>query len=163
MVANNRNQQIPGGVYGVDSPSGSYINRANETGEWNTLVIDFRPPSLDPADRTVIRRAARIKTVLNRHVVFDGAITDSDCKPLRGTGVRRGAPTPVTRGYIYLQSHWGSQVEFRDPVIEEVRAGGPEEAGHAERRPPGASPGADGDQAEPTGDEGPAGQYDAPA
>ena len=67
----------PGGVYGVDPPTGGYINRANKTGEWNTLVIEFRPPSLDPSDRKVIRRAARIKTVLNGHVVFDGAFADS--------------------------------------------------------------------------------------
>ena len=119
VVPNNRNRQVPGGVYGVDPPSRAYINWANKTGEWNTLVIEFRPPSLDPADRTVIRRAARIKTVLNGHVVFDGAITDSDGRPLNGTGVRRNDTTPATRGYIYLQSHWGSQVEFRDPVIEE--------------------------------------------
>ena len=72
----------PGGVYGVDPPTGGYINRANKTGEWNTLVIEFRPPSLDPSDRKVIRRAARIKTVLNGHVVFDGAIADSDGRSL---------------------------------------------------------------------------------
>lgn len=120
VVPNNRNQQVPGSVYGVDPPSGEYINRANKTGEWNTLVIEFRPPSLDSSDRKVIRRAARIETVLNGHVVFDGAIADADGTPLNGTGVRRNDPTPVTRGYIYLQSHWGSQVEFRDPRIEEV-------------------------------------------
>ncbi len=110
----------PGGVYGVDPPTGGYINRANKTGEWNTLVIEFRPPSLDPSDRKVIRRAARIKTVLNGHVVFDGAIADSDGRSLNGTGARRNNPTPVTRGYIYLQSHWGSQVEFRDPRISDT-------------------------------------------
>lgn len=87
MVPNNRNEQVPGGVYGVDPPTGGYINRANKTGEWNTLVIEFRPPSLDPSDRKVIRRAARIKTVLNGHVVFDGAIADSDGRSLNGMGV----------------------------------------------------------------------------
>ncbi len=120
VVPNNRNEQEPGGVYGVDPPTGGYINRANKTGEWNTLVIEFRPPSLDPSDRKVIRRAARIKTVLNGHVVFDGAIADSDGRSLNGTGARRNNPTPVTRGYIYLRSHWGSQVEFRDPRISDT-------------------------------------------
>jgi hypothetical protein len=132
VVPNNRNRQVPGSVYGVDPPGRRYINWANKTGEWNTLVIEFQPPSLDPADRTVIMRAARIKTVLNGHLVFEGAITDSDGRPLNGTGVRRNDTTPATRGCIYLQSHWGSQVEFRDPVIKESGAGTPEEVGNAQ-------------------------------
>jgi hypothetical protein len=119
VVPNNRNQQVPGGLYGVDMPSGRYINRANKTLEWNTLVIEFRPPEPDPADTNVIRVAAHIKTMLNGHVVFDGEIKGPDGRPLNGTGVMRNSQAPVTRGYIYLQSHWGSQVEFRDPRIED--------------------------------------------
>src|SRR5262249_3845523 len=43
VVPNNRDQQVPGSVYGVAIPSGLYINRAHKTGEWNTLVIEFQP------------------------------------------------------------------------------------------------------------------------
>jgi hypothetical protein len=119
VVPNNRNQLVPGSLYGVDIPGGRYINRANATVEWNTLVIEFRPPEPDPADTKLIREAARIKTMLNGHVVFDGDIKGPDGRPLNGTGIMRDSPDPVTRGYIYLQSHWGSQVEFRDPKIED--------------------------------------------
>jgi hypothetical protein len=120
VVPNNRNQQVPGSVYGVDIPGGRYVNRANPTGEWNILVLEFRPPELDPYDRKVIRRAAWIRTMLNGQVVFDGEITGPEGNPLNGTGVMRNNPEPVARGYIYLQSHWGNQVEFRNPEIEEV-------------------------------------------
>ena len=76
VVPNNRNRQVPGGVYGVDPPSGVYINRANPTGEWNALVIEFRPPSLEPVDCQVIRSAARIKTVLNGQTMQDWTTGD---------------------------------------------------------------------------------------
>ena len=119
VVPNNRHQQVPGSVYGVDIPSGRYINWANKSLEWNTLVIEFQPPELDPTDTNAIRETARIKTMLNGHVVFDGEIKGPDGRPLNGTGVMRNSQNPVTRGYIYLQSHWGSQVEFRNPRIED--------------------------------------------
>jgi hypothetical protein len=80
----------------------------------------YRPPDLDPADPKVITRAARVKTVLNGHGVFDGEVKGPDGAPLNGTGAMRNNPNPVARGYIYLQSHWGSQVEFRAPRIEEI-------------------------------------------
>jgi Domain of Unknown Function (DUF1080)/Circularly permutated YpsA SLOG family len=120
MVPNNRNQQVPGGLCGVDIPGGRYINRANRTGEWNNLEIEFRPPVLTPTDPKVIMKAARIRTVLNGHVVFDGKITAPGGQPLNGTGVMRHTPAPAAWGPIYLQSHWGSQVEFRAPQVEEI-------------------------------------------
>ena len=118
VVPNNRNQQVPGGVYGVDPPSGGYINRANKTGEWNTLVIEFRPPSLDPSDRKVIRRAARIKTVLNGHVVLDGATADSDGRPLNGTGT--GGQPDSGHARLHLPP---------EPLGEPGRVPGPEDRG----------------------------------
>ena len=122
VVPNNRRMLVPGSVYGVDIPSGLYLNCANRTEEWNTLVIEFEPPELDPDAPGVITKAARIRTMLNGHVVFDGEINGLDGMPLNGTGVMRNNPEPVSRGFIYLQSHWGSQVEFRGPKIEEERS-----------------------------------------
>jgi hypothetical protein len=120
VVPNNRNQQVPGGLCGVDIPGGRYINRANRTGKWNTLEIEFRPPVLTRTAPKVITKAARIRTILNGHVVFDGEVTDPGGQPLNGTGVMRHNPAPAAWGPIYLQSHWGSQVEFRAPQIEEI-------------------------------------------
>lgn len=118
-VPNNRNQLVPGSVYGVDIPGGAYLNWSNATGVWNTLVVEFEPPQLEPDAPGVITKPGRIRSTLNGHVVFEGEIVGLDGMPLNGTGVMRHDPRPVTRGFIYLQSHWGSQVEFRDPTIEE--------------------------------------------
>jgi hypothetical protein len=125
VVPNNRNMLVPGSVYGVDIPSGVYVNWANPTEQWNTLVIEFEPPELDLEAPNVIAKAARIRTILNGHVVFDGEINGLDGMPLNGTGVMRSNQEPVSQGFIYLQSHWGSQIEFRDPNAVEVGSAAP--------------------------------------
>jgi RHS repeat-associated protein len=112
----DRNKLLPGGVYGIDPPGGKFINQAKATGEWNKLEIDFRPPYEDEKKKGVWH-AARITTKLNGETVWQGPIL-IDGKPARGTGSRKDREGYVTKGYIYLQSHWGSQVEFRNPVID---------------------------------------------
>ena len=67
VVPNNRNRQVPGGVYGVDPPSGVYINRANPTGEWRGSTGATEAPE-GPSTavaaarrRTVARTMARVE------------------------------------------------------------------------------------------------------
>ena len=105
----------------------NHKNHAKKTGEWNVLTIEFRPPTLkqvqDPDDPTktisVVDKAAWIKTVLNGKTVFEGELIDSGGVKLKGTGSRPTAAKykPLDTGAIYLQSHWGSQVEFRNVQI----------------------------------------------
>ena len=122
-------QLTPGGLYKVTPQAGTtynHKNHAKKTGEWNTLTIEFRPPTFDadaPTDPTEAT-AATIKTWLNGKLVYDGPINDVLGKPAKGTGSRGGDPVNkpmdyaeisyVKQGAIYLQSHWGSQVEFRN-------------------------------------------------
>lgn len=132
----NRNKQVPGSLYGVDSPNpkavpnGKFNNQSKPAPTWNTLVIEYCPPVLeaDPANpgKMRIKTAAKLKTILNGKLVWgtvdaDGNEVAAEIKdatgPLKGTGGRKNAE-PVDRGPIYLQSHWGNQVEFRSPVVK---------------------------------------------
>jgi hypothetical protein len=119
-----RNQLLPGGVYMLDPPNGKpeekFINWAKDFDEkdpekaWNKLEIEFYPPKKED-DKWL---PAEIKTKLNGHPIWEGPIKQGD-KAATGTGKSRSMKTDyVTKGYIFLQSHWGSQVEFRNPVIE---------------------------------------------
>jgi hypothetical protein len=116
-VLSSRTQLLPGNPYKVEQKigdkAGDYKNWGKADGEWNKLVIEFKPPGDKPA---------YVKTTLNDHVVFDGYLADDKDKPLSGTGSGRpnfykGDPLP-SEGYIYLQSHWGSKVEFKAPEIK---------------------------------------------
>lgn len=68
-----------------------------------------------------IKTPAKLKTTLNKTEVWATADKEmADIKngsgSLNGTGSKNLAK-PVDNGYIYLQSHWENQVEYRNPVI----------------------------------------------
>jgi hypothetical protein len=113
-------QLLPGGLYEMNPPGGQFINRANPTNQWNTLVIQFCPAVLNGA-------AAKIRTALNPtpqapNIVWEGPIESAKQMALPGTGGRGKAGLPFAyEGPIFLQSHWGSQVQFRNPVIKELK------------------------------------------
>lgn len=127
----NVSYYVPGGLYGVPiaSPDGHYWNWARPTGEWNDLEIDFKPAvleDLDPRDPSkgqdvnVAVEPARISVKLNGMTVLENVAIQDTTGPLRGTGSRARAPGFLVSGPVKLQSHWGSQVEFRDVRIEAV-------------------------------------------
>lgn len=113
VEVSNRNQLLPAGLYSLDPPNGKFTSRGKKTGEWNVLEIVFCAP--DPAP-------AKIQTKLNGEEVWKGDIKAGNIN-LTGTGESRSKLKDfVKKGYIYLQSHWGSQVDFRNPVIKELAA-----------------------------------------
>lgn len=125
----NVSYYVPGGLYGVPiaSPDGHYWNWARPTGEWNDLEIDFKPAvleDLDPRDPSkgqdanVALEPARITVKLNGMTVLQDAEIKDAAGPLKGTGSRARAPGFLVSGPVKLQSHWGSQVEFRNIRIE---------------------------------------------
>lgn len=120
-----KDQLLPGGVYGTAQqpvpPAVSYTNRAKPTGEWNTMIIEFDPGTVDPDNAKKLSQPAWIKVTLNGEVVYKAELKVGDVN-LTGTGSRSNTDRfdPQAKGAIFLQSHWGSQVEFRNPVVEEV-------------------------------------------
>jgi hypothetical protein len=136
VIVNDTNSQnvsfyVPGGLYGVPiaSPDGKYWNRALPTGEWNTLEIQFKPAVLkdidarDPTkgqDSKVAVSPARISVKLNNHFVLQDIEIKSESGLLKGTGSRARAEDYLVSGPVKLQSHWGSQVEFRNCVIQAI-------------------------------------------
>jgi hypothetical protein len=123
-VISSKTQLLPGNLCGqpqtIGGKEGDYTNRANKTDVWNTLIVGFAPPTKGTP--------AHLKTTLNTKVVFDGFLTKGATKEgdrLVGTGSGRpksykDIPVP-SEGYIYLQSHWGSKVQFKAPVIKGPR------------------------------------------
>ena len=98
-------------------------NRSRVTHEWNTMQIVFHAPTFAPDGKT-LARPAHLTVWLNHDdqhggIVFEGWRVDPAGNPIKGTGSRGvGADHPaVIQGCIWLQSHWGSQVEFRCPII----------------------------------------------
>lgn len=131
VVANNqtleyRNQLTPGALYenkDTRTPPAETYNQnvAKATGQWNTMVIEFDPGTIDTNDNKKLSAPAWIKVTLNGTLVYKGEIK-SGTTYLTGTGGQANAAKnpPLASGTIFLQSHWGSQVEFRNPVVEEV-------------------------------------------
>ncbi|HEX6738001.1 MAG TPA: Calx-beta domain-containing protein, partial [Vicinamibacteria bacterium] len=111
-----KTQVLPGGLYGVIPETSDFKSRVKDNGDWNSLEIAFTPgdPAGDPARK---ESAAFAETKLNGEPVWKGPLIE-DGKALNGTGQQRAAKPMLKSGRIYLQSHWGSQVEFRKPVIE---------------------------------------------
>jgi hypothetical protein len=121
----DRNQLLPGGLYKLNPLGGTFKNRAEPTGQWNKLEIVFCPPKPDAKAPTDPAKAsaAQIEVKLNGATVYLGPILGADGMPAKGTGGRfeQGRDKDleyIESGPIYLQSHWGSQVEFRDPFIQ---------------------------------------------
>jgi hypothetical protein len=121
-----KDQLLPGGMYGDAKrpvpPAESYINRAKKTGEWNTMVIEFDPGTVDPDDSKKLSTPAWIKVTLNGQTVYKSELKVGVLN-LTGTGGRASDTVkfpPLASGPILIQSHWGSQVEFRNPIVEEV-------------------------------------------
>lgn len=124
-----KDQLLPGGVYGTPKQSvpaaASYTNRAKPTGQWNTMVIEFDPGTVDPNNNTKLSRPAWIKVSLNDEngeFVYKSELKVND-QNITGTGGRfdPGLFPPRVSGPILLQSHWGSQVEFRNPDLKEMQ------------------------------------------
>ena len=74
------------------------------------MEVEFVPGTIDPANIKKLIGAASLRVTLNGHVVYNSTI------PANGTG-SRVARDALVRGCVFLQSHWGSQVEYKDPVI----------------------------------------------
>lgn len=141
VKVSDQNQLLPGGLYKLDPPTGKFTNRAKLTGQWNHLEITFVPVMPDPKDPTK-KVAAQIQVKLNGEDVWSGKILDANGGAQKGTGgfslpkredsktdkeyedklKRYQAMQFVSSGPILIQSHWGSQVEFRNPVITELKA-----------------------------------------
>jgi len=146
----NQSQLTPGGAYKVnwDSPQGgdpdydpqgkptygfiyNFVNRANPTGQWNKMVIEFHAPTLDaqgditiPAHLTVWLNPEDPDEPTDAELVFKGWMVDANGAPVRGTGSRAGDKVKfpaLDAGAIFLQSHWGSQVEFRAPSVTTIQ------------------------------------------
>ncbi|MFM7318637.1 MAG: family 16 glycoside hydrolase [bacterium] len=133
-AANSVSFYVPGGLYGVPvaSPDGKYWNRAMPTGEWNLLEIDFKPAVLkdiDPKDPSkgqnskIAEKPARITVRLNNMTVLNDIAISNASGPLKGTGSRARADDYLVSGPVKLQSHWGSQVEFRNIRIDSLPYG----------------------------------------
>jgi hypothetical protein len=106
-----RNTNVPGALYAVDpvredNPNikgdDLFLNQANPAGQWNTLEIWFCAPN--GAQKPMLR------SDLNGQTVYYGTVAGN------GTGTR-GNAKPLAQGPIYLQSHWGSDVQFRNPTF----------------------------------------------
>jgi hypothetical protein len=63
---------------------------------------------------------ARISVKLNNHFVLQDIEIKSESGLLKGTGSRARAEDYLVSGPVKLQSHWGSQVEFRNCVIQAI-------------------------------------------
>lgn len=90
-----------GAVYSETPP---LVNACKKPGEWQTLVIDFRAPRFDAADK----KTANAKFV---KVTLNGQTVQENVEIAHGTNVSRNAPEHAT-GPIYLQGDHGS-VAFR--------------------------------------------------
>jgi hypothetical protein len=117
----------PGTMYSL-APNKTTKNWGKKTADptkigdgWNLLKLVFCAPTLNG---TTITQAAKAYTKLNGTPVFEGELKTT--APLNSTGTtrRKGEP-PLAEGYIYLQSHWGSQVEFKNPSITEIQGACP--------------------------------------
>lgn len=112
---NQRNVNVPSALYQVNpinkalAGDALYINQANPAEQWNSLDITFCAPTLTD-DKMGIKMPPMLSSKLNGQTVYYGTVAG------KGTG-SRGSLKPLAQGPIYLQSHWGSQVQFRMPMI----------------------------------------------
>lgn len=121
-VVTPKSRLLPGNLYGLDPVANQlaidFKNCAKDRGNgWNKMEIEFHPIKTDNNND---KQAATITVKLNGHTVVTGNIVDTAGKILRGTGSRGtdALKYPELRtGSIFLQSHWGSQVEYRKPEI----------------------------------------------
>lgn len=112
----------PGTMYSL-APTETTKTWGKKTGEWNVLGLVFCAPTLNGTG-TEITQAAKAETTLNGKPVFKGELKTT--APLKSTSrTRRKDAPPRAEGYIYLQSHYGSQVEFKKPSITEIQGACP--------------------------------------
>jgi hypothetical protein len=118
-----RNTQVPGSLYGVDPVRSDdatikgddlFLNQANPAGNWNTLEVTF---CVVKADGVTPIRPPQLLSKLNGNTVYYGAVAG------KGTGSKGTDPKveAVYQGPIYLQSHWGSQVQFKNPTFDSTK------------------------------------------
>ncbi len=120
-----KTQVTPGWPYKVPVPAGQGIyNHSVTPGQWNRMRIKFTPPTIVNGAITV---AAKLKVSFEfnggtlGYVTFGGfngwELLGADGTKLKGTGSRQTDTKlgPADVGRIFLQSHWGSLVEFKNP------------------------------------------------
>jgi hypothetical protein len=108
------------------------VNHAQGVGAWNKMEIQFLPPVLSVNKKTVVQAAKLIVTFklpglggqTNTYATFGGAtgweLVDGTTN-LIGTGSKQ-KELPLDFGSLFLQSHWGSRVEFKNPMIVPITA-----------------------------------------
>ena len=101
-----------------------WAGKCEACGEWNTLVVEFTPPKNFESEGGKLKNPIQIVSHVNDTKIFEG-------KLYQGTGSRKGSEfwlEPKDRKNqkieydkrIYLQSHWGSTVEFRNLTIADL-------------------------------------------
>ena len=124
----------PGWPYKVPPPAGKdTINFSATPGGWNRMIVEFYPPVITSG---AITQAAKLKVsfeytaggLTTRYVAWGDANGGWDLvngtTKLKATGNKQDRSDkdfpPVDLGSLFLQSHWGSLVEFKNPNIEEL-------------------------------------------
>ena len=131
----DKTQLAPGWPYKVPAPApqNTPVNHAQGVGAWNKMEIEFLPPVLS-SDKKAVEQAAKLIVSFklpgqggqtNTYVTFGGVtgweLLGEGGTKLNGTGTKQ-KQTPLDIGSLFLQSHWGSQVEYKNPVIEAITA-----------------------------------------
>lgn len=114
----------PGWPYDVPPPGlNEPRNYSVSPGSWNRMRIKFTPPTIVGGQ---ITQAAKLKVSFefanSLYVVFGGSdgweLLGPNGLKLKGTGSRQtGNLTPADVGRVFLQSHWGSLVEYKNPFF----------------------------------------------
>jgi hypothetical protein len=122
----DKTQLTPGWPYKVPQPTAQNapVNFAQAPGTWNRMRITFTPPVLFNGQ---ITQAAKLKVSFEfaggtqsyiAYGGFDGwELLGQGGTKLIGTGDSRSKGNPLDKGSLFLQSHWGSLVEFKNPSI----------------------------------------------
>jgi len=131
QAPSDKTQLTPGWAYKVPppTPEDAPVNFSQPPGTWNRMEIEFHPATIVQG---VITQAAKLKVYFvttnqngmeMRWATFGGVngwdLVDAG-KALRATGGKNNDPRkypPLDVGNLFLQSHWGSLVEFKNPVI----------------------------------------------
>lgn len=111
------------------NPQNPLVNFSLAPGQWNRMVVEFFPATVV---NNAITQAAKLKVYFStfdangnetRWVTFGGIngweMTGDSSS---GTGSRGNVDKfkPLAVGSLFLQSHWGSLVEYKNAVIVQL-------------------------------------------